>query len=125
MRPFRAAIPAVAPLHSPVPGARADKARHLDEPRRKGGRLLVFVDELTILTDTYQTRFDGENLAEPDHLNQLWQQAKQIGDMTMKTRLVLPCCASLVLAAPLFAQTTAQTQAQQPAQNVIAGAAEP
>jgi len=33
----------------------------------------VFVDELTILTDTYEQRYDGENLADPDYLNQLWQ----------------------------------------------------
>ena len=42
-------------------------------PDEKVDDYWLFVDELTILTDTYHTRFDGENLADPDYLNQLWQ----------------------------------------------------
>jgi len=42
-------------------------------PDEKVDDYWVFVDELTILTDTYEQRYDGENLADPDYLNQLWQ----------------------------------------------------
>ncbi|HVO40786.1 MAG TPA: flagellar filament outer layer protein FlaA [Spirochaetia bacterium] len=45
-------------------------------PDEKVDDYWVFLNDLTILTDLYQTRFDGENLADPDYLNQLWQ-AKQ------------------------------------------------
>jgi hypothetical protein len=45
-------------------------------PEEKVDDYWVFLNDLTILTDLYQTRFDGENLADPDYLNQLWQ-AKQ------------------------------------------------
>jgi len=34
----------------------------------------IYIDDLTILTDTYEMRFDGEVLADPDYTNQLWQQ---------------------------------------------------
>jgi len=43
-------------------------------PEEKVDDYWVFIDELTILTDLYQMRFDGENLADPDYLNQLWSQ---------------------------------------------------
>ena len=43
-------------------------------PEEKVDDYWVFLDELTILTDMYQTRYDGENLADPDYLNQIWSQ---------------------------------------------------
>ncbi len=45
-------------------------------PDEKVDDYWVFIDELTILTDMYRTRFDGEDLADPDYLNQLWQASK-------------------------------------------------
>ncbi len=44
-------------------------------PNEKVDDYWVFLNDLTILTDLYQTRYDGENLADPEYLNQLWQQA--------------------------------------------------
>ncbi len=46
-------------------------------PEEKVDDYWVFIDELTILTDTYQQRYDGENLADPDYLNQLWQASNK------------------------------------------------
>jgi hypothetical protein len=43
-------------------------------PDEKVDDYYFFVDEITILTDLYETRFDGEELADPDTLNSLWQQ---------------------------------------------------
>jgi hypothetical protein len=34
----------------------------------------LYLNDLTILTDTYQLHFDGEDLAKPDYVNQIWQQ---------------------------------------------------
>ncbi len=42
-------------------------------PDEKVDDYWVFIDELSILTDTYEARYDGENLADPEYLNQLWQ----------------------------------------------------
>jgi len=33
-----------------------------------------FIDEITIITDLFETKFDGEDLADQDALNSLWQQ---------------------------------------------------
>ncbi|HVP17715.1 MAG TPA: flagellar filament outer layer protein FlaA [Spirochaetia bacterium] len=46
-------------------------------PDEKVDDYWVFIDELTILTNTYQPRFDGETLADPDTLNQLWQASSK------------------------------------------------
>ncbi len=46
-------------------------------PDEKVDDYWVFIDELSILTDTYVNRFDGENLADPDYLNQLWQASSK------------------------------------------------
>ena len=45
-------------------------------PDEKVDDYWIFLNDLTILTDLYQTRFDGENLADPDYLNQIWQASK-------------------------------------------------
>ncbi len=45
-------------------------------PDEKVDDYWVFVDELTILTDMYVRPFDGEDLGDPDYLNQLWQASK-------------------------------------------------
>ncbi len=46
-------------------------------PDEKVDDAYIYIDELTILTDMYQRRFDGEALADPDYVNQLWQQASK------------------------------------------------
>jgi hypothetical protein len=37
----------------------------------------VFLDDLKVLTDLFETRFDGDELADPDYLNELWSAGKQ------------------------------------------------
>jgi len=37
----------------------------------------VFLDDLKVLTDLFETRFDGDELADPDYLNKLWSAGKQ------------------------------------------------
>ncbi len=37
----------------------------------------VFLDDLKVLTDKFETRFDGDELADPDYLNALWAGGKK------------------------------------------------
>jgi hypothetical protein len=37
----------------------------------------VFLDDLKVLTDLFETRFDGDELADPDNLNKLWASGKK------------------------------------------------
>jgi len=37
----------------------------------------VFLDDLKVLTDLFETRFDGDELADPDYLNALWSAGKK------------------------------------------------
>lgn len=37
----------------------------------------VFLDDLKVLTDLAETRFDGDELADPDYLNQLWAAGRK------------------------------------------------
>ena len=43
-------------------------------PDEKVDDFYCFIDEISCVTDLFETRFDGEELAEPDTLNNLWQQ---------------------------------------------------
>ena len=43
-------------------------------PDEKVDDFYLFVDEISVLTDLYETRFDGEDLADPATLNNIWQQ---------------------------------------------------
>jgi hypothetical protein len=43
-------------------------------PDEKVDDYYFFIDEITIITDLFETRFDGEDLADPDTLNTIWQQ---------------------------------------------------
>ena len=43
-------------------------------PDEKVDDYYFFIDEISCITDLFETRFDGEDLAEPDTLNNLWQQ---------------------------------------------------
>ncbi len=37
----------------------------------------VFLDDLKVLTDLFESRFDGDELADPDTLNELWSAGKK------------------------------------------------
>ena len=43
-------------------------------PDEKVDDFYFFIDEVGIITDLFETRFDGEQLADPTTLNNLWQQ---------------------------------------------------
>jgi hypothetical protein len=43
-------------------------------PDEKVDDFYIFIDEVSVLTDLFETRFDGEDLADPDTLNSIWQQ---------------------------------------------------
>jgi hypothetical protein len=43
-------------------------------PDEKVDDFYFFIDEISCLTDLFETRFDGEELADPDTLNSIWQQ---------------------------------------------------
>jgi hypothetical protein len=43
-------------------------------PTEKVDDFYIFLDEIKVLTDLFETRFDGDNLADPKALNQLWAQ---------------------------------------------------
>jgi hypothetical protein len=43
-------------------------------PDEKVDDFYFFIDEIDVLTDLFETRFDGEDLADPAALNNLWQQ---------------------------------------------------
>jgi hypothetical protein len=43
-------------------------------PDEKVDDFYVFLDEVNVLTDLFETRFDGEDLADPDTLNSIWAQ---------------------------------------------------
>jgi hypothetical protein len=43
-------------------------------PDEKVDDFYVFFDEVNVLTDLFESRFDGDNLADADILNDLWKQ---------------------------------------------------
>jgi len=46
-------------------------------PDEKVDDFYIFIDEINEITDMYVQRFDGEDLADPDTLNNLWQQGNK------------------------------------------------
>ena len=46
-------------------------------PDEKVDDFYFFIDEINCITDLFETRFDGEDLADPDSLNTLWQQGNK------------------------------------------------
>ncbi|HEY9594617.1 MAG TPA: flagellar filament outer layer protein FlaA, partial [Spirochaetia bacterium] len=46
-------------------------------PDEKVDDFYLFIDELTVITDLFETRFDGEDLADPTTLNEIWQQGSK------------------------------------------------
>jgi hypothetical protein len=43
-------------------------------PEEKVDDYYCFIDEISVLTDLFETKFDGEDLADPESLNSIWQQ---------------------------------------------------
>jgi hypothetical protein len=43
-------------------------------PQERVDDYYIFLDEVKVLTDLFETRFDGDNLADPKALDQLWAQ---------------------------------------------------
>jgi hypothetical protein len=46
-------------------------------PDEKVDDFFLFIDEVNALTDLFETRFDGESLADVDTLNELWAQGSK------------------------------------------------
>jgi len=46
-------------------------------PDEKVDDYYFFIDEITVITDLFETRFDGADLADPDQLNTIWQQGNK------------------------------------------------
>ena len=46
-------------------------------PDEKVDDFYIFIDEINEITDMFVPRFDGEDLADPDQLNALWQQGNK------------------------------------------------
>ena len=42
-------------------------------PEEKVDGFYVYFDQLKVLTDLFESRFDGDNLIEPDVLNKIWK----------------------------------------------------
>ncbi len=51
-------------------------------PQEKVDNFYIYVDYVKILTDTFITRFDGESLADPDVVNEIWGSADSSGSNT-------------------------------------------
>jgi hypothetical protein len=48
------------------------KFRIWTTPREQVGNFYVYLKQFKILTDTFESLFDGDDLADPDHVPQLW-----------------------------------------------------
>jgi hypothetical protein len=48
-------------------------------PTEKVDDFYVFLDQVKVLTDLFETRFDGDNLADTETLNDLWKAGAQAG----------------------------------------------
>jgi hypothetical protein len=48
-------------------------------PTEKVDDFYFFIDQIKVLTDMFESRFDGDNLADVDTLNQLWTAGAQTG----------------------------------------------
>jgi hypothetical protein len=77
----------VAPIPSVIPQSRPYIPRYAGlvitkfviwtAPTEKVDDYYFFLDEVNCITDLFETRFDGEDLADPDSLNALWQQGNK------------------------------------------------
>jgi hypothetical protein len=68
------AIPQSRPYIPRYAGLELTKLVIWTAPDEKVDDFYFFIDEITVITDLYETRFDGEDLADPASLNQLWTQ---------------------------------------------------
>jgi hypothetical protein len=67
------AIPQSRPYIPRYAGIELTKLVVWTSPQEKVDDNYIFIDNITVITDLYETRFDGEDLADPDTLNALWQ----------------------------------------------------
>jgi hypothetical protein len=67
------AIPQSRPYIPKYAGLELTKLVMWTSPEEKVDDNYLFIDNITVITDLYETRFDGEDLADPDTLNSLWQ----------------------------------------------------
>ena len=49
-------------------------------PYEKVDRFFVYFDEIKVTTDVFEQPFDGELLANPERVEQLWSNAENPGD---------------------------------------------
>jgi hypothetical protein len=68
------AIPQSRPYIPKYAGLELTKLVIWTAPDEKVDDFYFFIDEITVITDLFETRFDGEDLADPVTLNSLWQQ---------------------------------------------------
>jgi len=74
-------------LHTRVPSSIPQARRYLPKrrnlqitelvlwtrPEEKVSNFYLYIDQIKILTDLFESRFDGDNLIEPDVLNKIWK----------------------------------------------------
>ncbi len=72
--PISTAIPQSRPYIPRYAGLELTKLVVWTSPEEKVDDNYMFIHELNVITDMYEARFDGEDLADPDTLNSLWQQ---------------------------------------------------
>jgi hypothetical protein len=48
------------------------KFRLWTQPTEKVGDFYVYLDQFKVLTDTFESLFDGDDLADPEHVQELW-----------------------------------------------------
>jgi hypothetical protein len=75
--PISGAIPQSRNYIPRYAGLELTKLVIMTAPDEKVDDFYFFIDELNALTDLSVTRFDGEDLADPDTLNTLWQQGNK------------------------------------------------
>lgn len=80
-RNLAVSVPASIPQSSPyIPRRRGLVVTKLvlwTHPAEPVDGFYVFLDDLKVLTDLFETRFDGDELADPDYLNELWSAGKK------------------------------------------------
>ena len=46
------------------------------KPQENVSGFNIYLDQVKILTDTFVTRFDGDDLANPDKVQEIWSSAQ-------------------------------------------------
>lgn len=72
--PISGAIPQARQYIPRFAGLELTKLVIWTAPDEKVDDYYFFINDINCITDLFETRFDGEDLADPDSLNALWQQ---------------------------------------------------